>query len=89
MGSEMCIRDRFKGSFNLDDELFEELEDALISSDIGIDASLKLIEQLKQRVKSDKIQTANEVIRGLQLEIENLLIPANKPGNPTIRLMYY
>jgi fused signal recognition particle receptor len=51
----------FKGSFALDDELFEELEDALISSDVGIDASLALVEALRARIKQNKLQTAQEV----------------------------
>ncbi|MFT5656130.1 MAG: signal recognition particle GTPase, partial [Arenicella sp.] len=47
------ISNAFKGSFNLDDELFDDLEDTLIGSDIGIEASLKLVDQLRERVKSD------------------------------------
>jgi len=66
----------FKGSFNLDDELFEELEETLISSDIGVQASMLLVEKLQARVKSEKIQDAEGVIRGLRTEIAMLLKPA-------------
>ena len=68
----------FKGSFDLDDELFEELEDALISSDVGIESSLKLIEQLRTRIQKDKLQTAKEVIHGLRLECASLLQSAEQ-----------
>ena len=69
----------FKGSFNPDDELFDELEEALISSDIGVDASLKLVAQLRQRVKQEKIQDAFGVIDGLRMEISEMLLRAEQP----------
>jgi len=56
--------------------LFEELEETLISSDIGVQASMLLVEKLQARVKSEKIQDAEGVIRGLRTEIAMLLKPA-------------
>ena len=73
----------FKGSFNLDDELFEELEETLISCDIGVHASISLVEKLRQRVKSEHIQDQAGVIAGLQREITALLAPAEIAWNPT------
>ena len=67
------ITDIFKSSFNLDDELFDELEELLITSDIGIDASLNLVENLRTRVKKEKIQDANGVVIGLRKEITQML----------------
>ena len=67
------ISNVFKGSFNLDDELFDELEEILITSDIGIETSLSLVEKLRARVKADKIQDANGVIEGLRKEVANML----------------
>lgn len=67
------ISNVFKGSFDLDDDLFDELEELLITSDIGIDASLNLVEKLRTRVKSDKIQDAKGVILGLRKEIAAML----------------
>jgi len=63
------ISNVFKGSFNLDDDLFDELEELLITSDIGVEVSLQLVEKLRARVKSEKIQSANGVIEGLRKEI--------------------
>ena len=67
------ITNVFKGSFNLDDELFDELEELLITSDIGIDASLNLVEKLRTRVKKEKIQDADGVVLGLRREIAEML----------------
>lgn len=69
----------FKGSFDLDDELFDDLEDTLISSDIGIEASLKLVEQLRDRVKSEKIKDADGVMSGLRAEVSEMLKNAEQP----------
>ncbi|MEM7359483.1 MAG: signal recognition particle-docking protein FtsY [Pseudomonadota bacterium] len=69
----------FKGSFDLDDELFDDLEDLLIGSDVGIEASLKLVERLRDRVENEKIQNQPGVLAGLQVEIANMLKPAHLP----------
>lgn len=73
------LGDVFKGNFDLNDELFDELEEVLISSDIGVDASLKIVAQLKHRVKGEKIQDAEGVIDGLQSELSALLDEAQSP----------
>ena len=73
------ITNVFKGSFDLDDELFDELEETLISSDIGVQASLLLVEKLRARVKTEKIQDAKGVVQGLQAEIADLLRQAEEP----------
>ena len=63
----------FKSSFDLDDELFEELEEVLISSDIGVQASSKLVEQLREKVAKEKIQDADGVLHGLHEVISEQL----------------
>lgn len=67
------IGDAFKGSFDLDDALFEQLEEVLISSDIGVEASLELVTQLRNRVKAERIRDAEGVVAGLRTEISELL----------------
>ncbi len=69
----------FKGSFDINDDLFDELEEVLITSDIGVEASLEIVEKLRERVKSDKIQDAPGVIAGLRAEIASVLSPAEQP----------
>ena len=51
----------------VDEELFDELEEVLISSDLGIDTSLKIIEHLKKKVKENKV-TDPLAVKGLLKE---------------------
>lgn len=71
----------FKGSFDINDALFDDLEEVLITSDIGVDASLELVEKLRDRVQSEKIQDATGVVAGLKAEIATMLEPAEQDWN--------
>jgi len=73
----------FKGTFDLEDELFEELEEVLMSSDIGVQASLELVDNLRDRVSREKINDASGVISGLGNEITELLTKAEQDWRPT------
>lgn len=46
---------------NIDEELYEELEEILITSDIGVDTTLEIIERLKARVKAKKVKDPKEI----------------------------
>ena len=77
-------RDRWFGkilsilqSSKLDDALWEELEEILISSDVGVDTSLRIIEELKETVKSQRLETGEDVFESLK----NSLIAGMKPDN--------
>ncbi|HEY8420302.1 MAG TPA: signal recognition particle-docking protein FtsY [Thermoclostridium sp.] len=58
----------------IDEELFEELEEILITSDVGVDTTLKIIEDLKQRVKNEKVTDPRQVKELLKEEITNILV---------------
>lgn len=73
------IGDVFKGTFDLDDALFEELEEVLMTCDIGVQASLTLVDKLRERVTREKIKDAKGVIEGLRREISELLEVAQTP----------
>jgi signal recognition particle-docking protein FtsY len=45
----------------VDEELFEELEEILITSDVGVETSMNIIQQLRETVKKEKITTAEGV----------------------------
>ena len=45
----------------IDDEMYEELEDLLIQSDLGFDMTLRVIEELEERVKKAKVKDSEEV----------------------------
>lgn len=71
----------FLGRKEIDDELFEELESRLLMADVGVDATLDIIERLTQRV-SRKELTKPEALRGaLREELLALLQPCEKPLN--------
>ncbi len=57
----------------VDEELFDELEEILITSDIGIETTLKIIDGLKQKVKERKIIDAMEVKDLLKEELTEIL----------------
>ncbi len=57
----------------VDEELFEELEDALIMSDVGVETTEEIIEALRYRVKKDKIEDEQQVREILREEMGKLM----------------
>ena len=51
----------FSGFFSVDEEFFEELEENLILSDMGMDTTMEAVETLRERVKANKIKEPEEV----------------------------
>lgn len=71
------INELFTASKTIDDELFDELEELLVTSDLGIDITMDLMEKL--RSKSKKLSTANELRQVLKEEILALFPKEEKP----------
>jgi len=67
----------FNGFRKVDEELLEELEEALIMSDVGTETSLKIINNLRQRIKKEKIQDESGVKEALKQEIKEILDKEN------------
>jgi len=63
----------FTGRKKIDEELYEELEEVLISSDIGVTTSFELVERLRKEVKIQKIFEPSELTQVLQELITELL----------------
>ncbi|UAY54771.1 signal recognition particle-docking protein FtsY [Arachidicoccus terrestris] len=61
------------GKTTVDDEVLDNLEDALITADVGVDTTLEIVERVQKRVAKDKYVTTSELNRLLQEEIEGLL----------------
>ncbi|MBA4144137.1 MAG: signal recognition particle-docking protein FtsY [Azospira oryzae] len=61
------------GKSTIDDEVLDNLEEVLVSSDVGVDTTLKIIERIQQRVARDKYLGAQELDRILKEEIALLL----------------
>ena len=54
------IESIFTGASNIDDDFYEELEETLIMADLGINATTAIIENLKSKVKENKIKEPSE-----------------------------
>jgi len=63
----------------VDDELLEELETLLLTSDVGMDATQHLLSELKARAKRDKIETPEGIQKALSDALHDLLLPLEKP----------
>jgi len=61
------------GKSKVDDEVLDELEEILITSDVGVQTTLKVIERVEERVSRDKFLGASELQRILREEIAGLL----------------
>lgn len=67
------INNVFSAFRKVDEELLEELEEALIMSDIGMETSVAIIENLRQRIKKEKIEEEEEVRKALREEMQQML----------------
>ena len=64
------------GKTTVDDALLDELEEALIGADVGVDTTLSLIERIQERVKKEKYVSTSELNKILHDEIVSLLVDA-------------
>lgn len=66
------------GRTTIDKELIDQLEEVLLSSDIGVDTTLKIIDHLEKRVSAEKMKNADQIIEALKNEIVLLLSKGRK-----------
>jgi len=64
------------GKSKIDDEVLDNLEEALIGADVGVDTTLDIIKRIETRVQQDKYLGTSELNRMHQEEIEALLVDA-------------
>ena len=64
------------GKSTVDTEVLDNLEDALVSADVGIETTVKIIEQIEKRVAKDKYLNTAELNKILKEEIQQILIGA-------------
>jgi len=69
----------FLGKKQIDDELFEELEAILLTSDVGIDATQRIIDKLTQRVARKQLSDPRAMTAALQEEMLLILEPNQQP----------
>jgi fused signal recognition particle receptor len=66
------------GKSTVDAEVLDDLEEALVSADVGVDTTVAIIEQIEKRVAKDKYVNTSELNGILQQEIENILVDASE-----------
>jgi fused signal recognition particle receptor len=65
------------GKSTVDSDVLDNLEEALIGADVGVETTLQIIAQLEKRIKNDKYLNTNELYDILQKEITSILLDAN------------
>ena len=61
------------GKSKIDDDVLDDLEEVLITSDVGVETTVKIIERIEERVSKDKYTSVNELNNILKDEIVNIL----------------
>ena len=67
------INNVFSNFRKVDEDFLEELEEILIMSDIGVETSTKIINNLRERMKKQKIEDEEELKKALREEMQNIL----------------
>lgn len=67
------INNVFKNFRKIDEDLLDELEEALIISDVGMETSVKIIDNLREKIKTEKIEDADLVKQALREQMQEIL----------------
>ena len=67
------INNVFSSFRKVDEDFLEELEEILIMSDIGVDTSVKIINELRERMKKEKIEDEEQIKQVLREEMQKIL----------------
>lgn len=65
------------GKSSIDEEVLDELEEVLISSDVGVETTIKIIDRIRKRVAKEKYTSSSELDQLLRSEITSLLAENN------------
>lgn len=80
----------FTAKRKVDDDLLDEIEEILISGDVGVETSLYLIDRIKERVRSDKYQDSSELEFLIQDEISRILMdPADISKQTGLKILLF
>lgn len=69
----------FLGHREIDDDLLEDIETQLIMSDVGIEATQKIVENLTQQVARKELDSARTLLKSLKAELADVLKPSEAP----------
>ncbi len=73
------IENVFLGEKTLDDDLLEELETALLSSDVGVAATTDILDALTKRISRKELDNSEAVLAALKEELAEMLAPVEVP----------
>ena len=68
------INEVLKLTVTIDDDLYDELEEILITSDIGMDTTCEIIDRLKDKIRTEKIDDTEQVIPTLKSVIKEMML---------------
>jgi fused signal recognition particle receptor len=80
----------FGSASNIDEDLFDDLEELLITCDVGAETSLEITSRLRSHVKENRLTEPSEAMDGLKGIITDMLgedIPLNLTGSPSVILV--
>ena len=72
------------GKSKVDDDTLDAIEEALVSTDMGVDTALKIIDNLQERVHRDKFMSFDELVDILRDEIEHLFDAAGSSSGESV-----
>lgn len=75
------INEALKLAITIDEDLYEELEEILITSDVGMDTTIDIIERLRNKIRKEKINDPQEVKPALKEVIREMLLEGNYEDN--------
>ena len=86
------IGDLIRGANKLDDDFLEELEEILISSDVGVNTSMQIVEELREQALDNKAFSADQITDLIKEQISEILDSAARDhkvetGNPHVVLI--
>ncbi len=74
------LKHAIAGKSTIDDDVLDNLEEVFITSDVGVDTTLKIIDRIQERVKRDKYVGTEELNNLLCDEITQMLVDNNNAG---------
>lgn len=75
------INETLKLAISIDEDLYEELEEILVMSDIGMDTTIEIINRLKAKIRKEKINEPSEVYPALKEVIRDMLLEGTEENS--------
>ena len=72
------INEALKLAVTIDEDLYEELEEILITSDIGMDTTIEIIERLRSKIRKEKINDTEMVMPALKEVIKDMMLEGSE-----------